>query len=133
IANTGFFVIGPSFIRRLHIRLDHFLTPQRTPRAGKKSWAGSCKVLGQSMALGALIGRPGRSSRRRVGGDGGWRSALLAVLSVMALPVLAGEALGQQDPAATPASAHPKPPEKVVAISGNPAATDFRITATGGA
>src|SRR4029453_1748781 len=121
IANTGFFLIGPSFIRRLHIRLDHFLTPQRTPRAGTKSWAGSCKVLGQSMALGALIGRPGPSSRRRFGGDGGWRSTLLAVLSAMALPALAGEALGQQDPAATPA-ANPKPPEKGVANSGNPGA-----------
>jgi len=48
------------------------------------------------------------------------------MLSAMALPTLGGEALGQQDPAATP-----KPTEKVTAISGNPAATDFGITGTG--
>src|SRR5215208_3499663 len=89
----GFFPHRPSFMRRLNIRLDHFLTPQRTPRAGTKSWAGSCKVLGQSMALGALVGRPGRFSRCRFGGGGGWRSALLAMLLATALPTLAGEAL----------------------------------------
>ena len=48
------------------------------------------------------------------------------MLSAMALPTLGGEALGQQDFAA-----NPKPPEKVVSISGNPAATDFGITGTG--
>jgi porin len=53
------------------------------------------------------------------------------MLSAMALPTLAGEALGQQDPAATPPSTAAKPAEKVVAISGNPAATDFGITGTG--
>jgi porin len=55
---------------------------------------------------------------------------LLAMLSAAALQALAGEALGQQDPAANP-PANPKPPEKVVAISGNPAATDVGITGTG--
>ena len=67
------------------------------------------------MALRALVGRPGRSSRRRFGGDGGWRSALLSVLGAALLTVLAGQAMAQASPA----------------VSGNPAATDYSIVGTG--
>ena len=44
------------------------------------------------------------------------------MLCALALPTLAGEALGQQD---QNAAANPKPTEKVTAVSGNPAATNF--------
>jgi len=46
----------------------------------------------------------------------------------MAFLAVASGALAQQTP---DTAANPKPPEKVVSVSGNPAATDIGITGTG--
>jgi porin len=67
------------------------------------------------MALGADVGRPGRSSRRRFGGNGGWRSTIWAGLSAIAVLASTGQAMAQASPA----------------VSGNPAATDYSIVGTG--
>lgn len=66
------------------------------------------------MALGALVGRPGRSGRGRFGGAGG---RLAVLLVAMACSALASEVVAQT--------------LEPVSISGNPAATDFGITGTG--
>lgn len=67
------------------------------------------------MALGALVGRSGRSSRRRFGGDGGWRAVLLSMLGAALLAMPAGGAMAQASPA----------------VSGNPSATDYSVVGTG--
>src|SRR5262249_20215552 len=67
------------------------------------------------MASGALVGRSGRPGRRRIGGDGGWRSALLSMLGAVVLFAPAGQAMAQASPA----------------ISGNPSATDYSVVGTG--
>lgn len=81
------------------------------------------------MALG-IFGRLGQSGRHRRGGGGGdRRSVWLGILCGVALFALAGQAPRAQ-PAPDPA-AQPKPPEKVVAISGNPASTNVGVVGTG--
>src|SRR5215207_9820716 len=105
--------------------LDLFLMPQSTPRARTccilpgSSWE-VVQAAGQGMAIGVTFGER-LSGRHRFGGGGGWRLARLGASCWMALLAVAGGALGQQDPNA---AVNPKPPEKVVSISGNPAATD---------
>src|SRR5882757_489097 len=73
------------------------------------------QVLGQSMALGALAGRSGRSGRRRFGSDGGWPAALLSMMGAALLTAPAGRAMAQASPA----------------VSGNPSATDYSVVGTG--
>ena len=53
----------------------------------------------------------------------GLRSTWLGAVCWIALVVFAGEATAQQAPDAPPTS----PPEKVYAVSGNPAATNFSV------
>jgi porin len=67
------------------------------------------------MALGALLGSLGQSGGLHFGGIGRRRPVALAIISAMALFAFAAEAVGQ-----TP-----------VAVSGNPAATDFGIVGSG--
>src|SRR5262245_61382715 len=78
----------------------------------------SCSVLGQRMAFRASSWGRGLPGRHRFGGGGGWGLAKAVAAGVAALSLLAGDGLAQA-------------PDKVAAISGNPAATDFGITGTG--
>ena len=85
------------------------------------------QAAGQGMAIGVTFGES-LSGRHRFGGGGGWRLARFVAACLMALQAVANGALAQQTP---DTAANPKPPEKVVSISGNPAATDIGITGTG--
>lgn len=67
------------------------------------------------MALGALVGRLGRSGRHRFAGGGGWRSGLLSLLCGIGLT----------------APAHPAMAQASAAVSGNPSATDYSVVGTG--
>jgi len=67
------------------------------------------------MALGAYLGSFGRSGRRRCGSGGGWRSAFVSILAILATSTVSEQALAQASPA----------------VSGNPAATDYSIVGTG--
>jgi porin len=79
------------------------------------------------MAIGVTFGER-LSGRHRFGGGGGWRLARFGAACLMALLAVANGALAQQAP---DTAANPKPFEKVVSVSGNPAATDVGITGTG--
>ncbi len=80
------------------------------------------------MAFGAMFAMLGRMGRHRLGSGGGRRSGRLGILGV-ALCALAGEASRAQP--APDATTQASRPERVAAVSGNPAATDFGITGTG--
>ena len=84
------------------------------------------QAAGQGMAIGVTFGER-LSGRHRFGGGGGWRLARLGAACLMALLAVANGALAQQTP---DTAANPKPPEKVVSVSGNLNAGTVSCTVT---